>query len=227
MAYTYCVTHIPTGSKYYGVRTKPGCDPSDLWTTYFTSSRLVHEMIARDGLSSFMFEVRREFDDPKDAMIWEDRVLRRLKVLYRDDWLNRTIGGKLFCAPTKHTDATKAKMSAARVGRTISEATKAKHRTNNTGDTNPFYGRKHTAESIEKIKKNHRTGDQTARLDKMAGVFEITTPEGEVLVVKNLSAFCRSHGLSQGNMTNVSKGRAKQHLGYKCRRLVEFGGVFS
>lgn len=227
MPYTYCVTHVPSGRRYYGVRTKRGCHPSDLWVTYFTSSRVVHGLIERDGHDSFTFEVRREFDSPAAALLWEDRVLRRLQVLRRTDWLNATIGGSLFRGPDHHSKKTKEKMSAAWATRVVSDQTRQKLSVMNTGERNPFFGKTHSSETKARISANHRTGDQTKRLEKMAGVFEITTPTGELVTVKNLSAYCRQHGLSQGNMTNVSKGRAKQHLGYKCRRLNELGGVFS
>jgi hypothetical protein len=35
-------------------------------------------------------EVRRIFDDITKARLWENTVLRRLKVIYRDKWLNKT-----------------------------------------------------------------------------------------------------------------------------------------
>jgi hypothetical protein len=51
----------------------------------------VHKLIQQYGKDSFTFEVRKIFDDPKQAVAWEQRVLRRLKVLEKDDWLNSSI----------------------------------------------------------------------------------------------------------------------------------------
>lgn len=48
------------------------------------------------------------------------------------------------------------------------------------------------------------------------GNWEITHPDGRQEVVESLTAFCNKHGLSQGNMTEVSNGKRKQHRGYSC-----------
>jgi len=37
--YTYKLIFKPTGQYYYGVRYAKGCQPSDLWDKYFTSSK--------------------------------------------------------------------------------------------------------------------------------------------------------------------------------------------
>ena len=94
--FTYLITHIPTGKRYYGVRIKRGCQPSDIGTIYFSSSKIVKKMIAEEGLDKFKFEVRRTFDDAKKALHWEERVLTRLKVWENDAWLNQSNGGKNF-----------------------------------------------------------------------------------------------------------------------------------
>jgi group I intron endonuclease len=55
-------------------------------------------------------------------------------------------------------------------------------------------------------------------------LFCVTSPEGQVFEIKNLSQFCRERGLSQGNMSAVSKGRLRHHKGWQCRKIKE---VFS
>ena len=94
--YTYFLKNKVTGEKYYGVRYARGCHPSDLWTTYFSSSKQVAERIIKYGASSFDFEVRKVFSSPQTARTWEEKVLRRMKVLSYLDWLNRGICGKFF-----------------------------------------------------------------------------------------------------------------------------------
>jgi hypothetical protein len=96
MAYTYYLRNKITGEKYYGVRYAKNCDPVELWETYFSSSKLVAERIKEYGVSSFDFEIRRVFLTPKQARDWEERVLRRLDVLHRVDWLNQNICGKFL-----------------------------------------------------------------------------------------------------------------------------------
>jgi hypothetical protein len=86
--YTYYLFHRPTGLKYYGARYGRNCNPSDLWTTYFTSSRYVKDLIKEYGENSFDVEIRRVFNDGSKAREWEHKVLRRLRVNKRRDWLN-------------------------------------------------------------------------------------------------------------------------------------------
>ena len=88
--FTYLVKHIPTNRYYYGVRYKKGCHPYDLWTKYFTSSRKVKGLIKRYGKKSFIFEIRKTFKTAEQAYNWEHKVLKRMKVIHRDDFLNQS-----------------------------------------------------------------------------------------------------------------------------------------
>lgn len=88
--YTYLITHIPTNKKYYGVRFAKGCDPSDLWISYFTSSKYISSLIKEYGKDSFEIEIRKTFNSTESARKWENKVLRRMLVTTRDDYLNKT-----------------------------------------------------------------------------------------------------------------------------------------
>jgi hypothetical protein len=110
--YTYLLHHKPTNKWYYGVRYKNGCDPKDFWVEYFTSSDLVHSLIDEYGEDSFEFEIRQTFNDLNKALLWEEKVLRRMQVLrYHSKWLNRNIGGRHFYSPIK-TAEVRAKIGA-------------------------------------------------------------------------------------------------------------------
>src|ERR1039458_6227541 len=70
--YTYLLHHKPTDTFYYGVRWKKGCDPSEFWVNYFSSSKkLVPLYRTLFGDESFEFEIRKVLQKP-------------------DKWLNRT-----------------------------------------------------------------------------------------------------------------------------------------
>jgi hypothetical protein len=89
--FTYLLKHIPTNKYYYeDFNFKKGCHPNDLWTKYFTSSKKIKGLIRRYGKKSFIFEIRKTFKTQKQAREWEHKVLRRMKVIYRDDFLNLT-----------------------------------------------------------------------------------------------------------------------------------------
>lgn len=90
--YTYYLVHKPTGLKYYGVRFAKNCHPSDLWNKYFTSSKKVHKLIEEYGINSFAVEVRKTFKSKQEAIKYETKVLQRLNVIHRKDWINESQG---------------------------------------------------------------------------------------------------------------------------------------
>lgn len=94
--YTYFLKNKITGEKYYGVRYANSCTPNDLWTTYFTSSKYVKNLIVLYGVDSFDFSVRKIFTTAKDARNWEERVLRKLNILNNNTWLNKNVCGKFL-----------------------------------------------------------------------------------------------------------------------------------
>lgn len=87
--YTYLIGWPEHDTWYYGVRYAHGCDPSDLWNPYTTSSEYVKEFVAKHGDPPVKI-IRKTFDEPKTARLWEHRVLRRMKVVQADRWLNKT-----------------------------------------------------------------------------------------------------------------------------------------
>lgn len=88
LPYTYRVTHLPSGTWYYGVRYAEGCHPSDLFKIYFTSSGRISKLICEYGIGVFKTEIRRTFKTKEAAINWEHRVLR--KILRWPDCLNES-----------------------------------------------------------------------------------------------------------------------------------------
>lgn len=87
--YTYLITFLPSNQKYYGVRYAQGCHPTDLGVKYFSSSKYLLEMFNQYNKSDFKFEVRKIFHTAEQACQWERKVLRRLKVHLRNDYINK------------------------------------------------------------------------------------------------------------------------------------------
>ena len=87
--YTYLIRWTQLNISYYGVRYAQDCDPSDLWNPYKTSSIHVAKFIAEHGEPD-LIEVRKTFIDVPVAQNWEHRVLKRIKAVSSDKWLNRT-----------------------------------------------------------------------------------------------------------------------------------------
>jgi hypothetical protein len=106
--YTYLLTHISTGRKYYGVRYANNCHPGDLFVKYFSSSSLIKQLIMEEGKTAFEFEVRKTFTSKEAACLWEAKVLTRMNVLHREDWFNANIAG---CFKGPASQRTKQRMS--------------------------------------------------------------------------------------------------------------------
>jgi len=87
--YTYLIRWSKLNISYYGVRYAQYCDPSDLWNPYKTSSIHVAKFIAEHG-DPDIIQVRKTFIDVPVAQDWEHRVLKRIKAVNSDKWLNRT-----------------------------------------------------------------------------------------------------------------------------------------
>jgi len=118
IGYTYLITFLPTGQVYYGSRCAKNCNPSEFWVKYFTSSKLIKEMIQKHGKDSFSYEIRKTFiEDPKKAQDWERRVLKRINAGKKQQFLNRSdgvapclSGWKNPFFGKKHTEETRKKM---------------------------------------------------------------------------------------------------------------------
>lgn len=87
--YTYLIGWKEQQKFYYGVRYAKDCDPSEFLITYFTSSVEVEKMISEYGLPNIV-QIRKTFKDVDKARLWEHKVLRRMKVVNSDEWLNQT-----------------------------------------------------------------------------------------------------------------------------------------
>ena len=169
--FTYFLHWTKVGKSYYGVKYAEGCQPTDLWKTYFTSSAPVAALRAELGEPDIV-EVRKKFRMKSQAILWEHKVLRRLKVCSREDYLNQSSGvasGNYQRTPQHRerlsewaieNDCVKNlqahNFTTERSGnffwnegtkKKISESRKAYLKENPpTGKRNPFYGKQHTEE---------------------------------------------------------------------------------
>lgn len=91
--YTYLIGWTTYNKWYYGVRYRKGCHPDDFFKKYFTSSKHVKKFIEQYGLPDII-QIRKTFDNKEKALLWEHKVLKRLKVTYNEKWLNKTDGSK-------------------------------------------------------------------------------------------------------------------------------------
>lgn len=98
--YTYLIGWSKHNIWYYGSRYakknkvlyETGAHPDDLWVTYFTSSNEVARIRKYLGEPDIV-KIRKIFKTEKAAREWEQRVLRRLCVITKNHWLNKTDTG--------------------------------------------------------------------------------------------------------------------------------------
>lgn len=96
--FTYLIGWSNLDIWYYGAKYAEGCDPSDLWTNYFTSSERVKSFRKEHGEPD-VITIRKVFESADKAVAWEHKVLKRLNASGRNDFLNNQNGsGVKACA---------------------------------------------------------------------------------------------------------------------------------
>jgi hypothetical protein len=144
MPYTYLIGWSKHNRYYYGARWAKNCHPEDLWKTYFTSSKHVKKFRETYGEPDII-QVRRIFDNTETCKLYERKILKRLNVLSEERWLNKNINGMFL--PT-------GPQSADHIEKRISKIRGSKNGMfGKSGNLNPFYGKKHTKETLEKLSK--------------------------------------------------------------------------
>jgi hypothetical protein len=164
MCYTYLIKCTINNKFYYGVRWGNKVPPSeDLWVKYFTSSKVIKNLINRYGKDAFLFEVRKVFTTKQEAIAWEETVLRRLKVLKSSDiWLNKCISKAIRydIHPRKGvvvSEETRQKISKSNTGKSkFTEEDKRNMSINRSGSKHWNYGNKWSEETKIKMKLSNQ-----------------------------------------------------------------------
>jgi len=94
-AYTYTIKHLPSNKIYYGVRKSTIVD---IGLKYFSSSKLVKQMIQDEPIENFQFKVRKIFHSYESARIHETKVLIRIKAVSNPMVLNQAISSPRLCS---------------------------------------------------------------------------------------------------------------------------------
>lgn len=91
--YCYLIGWSAHDKWYYGCRYAKGCHPSDLWVSYFTSSKNVKNLRERYGEPDII-QIRKVFKGIRECREWEIKVIRRMSIVSDKKFLNqRNPGG--------------------------------------------------------------------------------------------------------------------------------------
>lgn len=139
--FTYLIKFKPTGQVYYGSRTKQGCQLTDLWSSYYTSSKTVRQLVAEHGRDAFEIEIRKTFATKEQALLWEHRVLRRVDAARNPKYLNKNNGDRKFINTGENSMKGKKHTADARRRMSI----------NSSGPKNPNWGKVFSEETRKKL----------------------------------------------------------------------------
>lgn len=90
--YTYILEWTRLGKRYIGVRYAKNCHPDDLWSKYFTSSKYVHDFVAKHGAPDIIL-IDKTFNTPQEAMAREQELQYQFDVRNNDSFLNKAVSG--------------------------------------------------------------------------------------------------------------------------------------
>ena len=126
----YVIFHKLTAKYYAGYcSSRIHCNSATFMTsnekTYRTSSNIVKELILETGIESFVIIRIRHFKRKEDALLYENRFLKKVDAMHNENFLNRTNGGKTFGC-LKHSPETKIKIANSNRGGKRSSDTKRK-----------------------------------------------------------------------------------------------------
>ena len=166
-SYVYKIRCKINGEFYFGSSFNAKRD------SYWGTGRKIKERISQYGKENFVKEILGEFDDRVEAHRVENEYIEKFR--NDDKCLNERIeyhfglygeesrakigaaqrGEKSSWYGKHHTDETRAKISAAMLGKHLSEETRAKLSAANRGDKNPMYGKNFSEEHRAKLSAVH------------------------------------------------------------------------
>lgn len=211
--YTYLLCFKPTGQLYYGSSYTASkykmAHPTRFWVTYFTSSNVVKSLIKEYGKDAFEFEIRKTFDSPEKAIIWEDRILKKFNVAKDSKWLNKSNGnGKGFvCLSTSEETRQKQSISAKKRVRTPrSQETKDKISKALLGRIRPAF-----SEETRKNMSNGQKGKIISEAQKQLISEALTGRTLSEEHKKKLSEANKGKTLSEETRRKMSLARARRN----------------
>jgi len=236
----YKATNKINGKSYIGqttqkLRVRRNCHKTQAFSnkikdTYF------YRAIKKYGFNNFKWEIIEHCDSKEEMDEMEFHYIKQYNS-FGDGGYNLTFGGEGGMVGIKRAPFSKEarkKMSEAKQGKWSGEDNPKYNKGYlMVGENNPMYGKKHTKETINKLRKassgknNYWYGKKFSEEYKFklaegrSRYWLVIFPDGKKKVIKNLKQFCGDNNLHDGAMVNVSKGNRNHHKNFKCKRLYD------
>jgi hypothetical protein len=128
--YFYIIKHKPTQKYYVGCKINSQANSLNLMTQcgYKTNSKIIKDLIKKDGLESFEILKIKHFNSGNDALLHESRFLIKVNAAEHPMFFNQHNGGKNFVnkGGYKLSEYTKRKMRKPKSKETIQKQNKEK-----------------------------------------------------------------------------------------------------
>ena len=137
---------------------------------------------------------------------------------------NSTLGGNSIRG-FHHSEQSKNKISQSHIGKLHSEKSKKKMSKSRRGKGNHRFGIHPSDQTLKKMSQSHwSNGPKAKEIGEEISVinsktYEITKPNGEIEIIKNLKKYCIDFKLNPGSMYDVVNGKAHSHKKYKAKRI--------
>jgi group I intron endonuclease len=214
MAIIYCISNLTTGKKYIG-QTVEKLQRRVVRHFRTINETKINRAIQKYSKYDFVYGIVEEVDDKN---LLDEREQYWIKFYNTvENGFNIKEGGK--CARGfKQSESSIEKRRQKLLGRPlsgehkqkISKAHKGKILSKETVDKMIAYrtGKSLTENCKEKISKSHSKN-----------TYELKSPVGEILIVRNLSKFCKENNLQQSAFVMIIKGERKHHKNWTIKKL--------
>lgn len=155
--------------------------------------------LKKHGFCDFKWEVVQPCVDKEEMNSMECYYIKEFDC-YKNGY-NETRGGCGTCG-RKQSEATKGRISRAKIGIPLSEEAKANMSKAHLG-----------------VKKSKEHVANVAHAKSQ--FWEVVHPDNKIEIIRNLSLFCREKNISDRGMWLVANDYRTHHKGYKCKKLYD------
>ena len=220
--FTYIIGWSQHKKFYYGAKYAQGCQPKDLWESYFTSSEYVKEFREENGEPDII-KIHRTFSDANSCVLFENLYLTKIDAKNHPLFLNESNGRKSFGVWNEKYLEKRRKTCIKKYGvKNVNQVEKIKNKTKQTciekyGTSNPQqnltirektkktclekYGYEYTLQSPEIKEKGKMTN-----IEKYGHEFAIQNQE---VKEKSVTSVCKNYNVNVTNIFQVEEIKEK------------------